>query len=158
MNGELHYLTGDCGGEGMKDDIAEKFIKVLKNSPFGMIGACQSELCTIENVKVECGEQTGTRKRRDTKVPLTVKFALKVPLLSNASVVDLNQTTQELSNDFLAALNETDLNLNISGVFLEYDTSKPPVLRVVGLVCDEGQVLRGAKCGKTFQYLSNTSS
>lgn len=142
----------------MDEVIANNFITLLKNSYFGKDGACQPGLCTIENVRVECGEQTGTRKRRDTKVPLTVKFDLNVLLPSNASVVNLNQTTQELSNDFLAALNETDLNLNISGVVLEYDTSKPPVLRVVGLVCDEGQVLRGAKCGKTLQYLSNTSS
>ncbi len=151
VNGELHYLTDDCGGEDMHEVIASNFIELLNKSRFGMAGACSHELCTIDNVRVECGEQTGTRRRRDTKVPLTVKFALKVPLPSNASEANLDQTTQELSSDLLTALNETDLDLNIDGVVIEYDTSKPPVFRVVGLVCDKGQVLRGTKCGKTHE-------
>jgi len=103
---------------------------------------------------VECGQQSGTLQRRDiadseqaSKVPLTVNFDVKVPLPSNASLVNLNQTTQQISSTILASLNETDLTL-ISGVVLEYDASKPPVVLVVGLVCDKGQVLKGTKCGK----------
>lgn len=149
VNGTLHYLTDECGGENMHEVIAGHFIQLLKNSPFGNAGVCQGQ-CTIDNVEVECGEQTVRRRRRDMKIPLTVKFAVKVPLPSNGSVVDLKQTTQQLSSEFLAALNETDLNLNISGVVLEYDSSKPPVFRVIGLVCDKGQVLRETKCGKTL--------
>ena len=151
MNGELHYLTDQCGEEGiiMNEVIAGNFITLLKASVFAE--ACQGGHCTIDNVEVECGEQTGTRRRRGiqtSKVPLTVYFDLKVPLPSNASLVDLNQTTLQISNDILAALNKTDLNLNISGIVLEYDTSKPPVFRFVRLVCDDGQVVRGTKCGK----------
>lgn len=136
--------------------IARNFI-ALYTVYLGTIGECDgNEECTIENVEVECGEQSGTLRRRDvadsqqaSKVPLTVKFAVKVPLPSNASAVDLNQTTQQISSNILASLNETDLTLNISGVVLEYDVSKPPVVRIVGLVCDKGQVLKGTKCGKT---------
>lgn len=136
--------------------IARNFI-ALYTVYLGTIGECDgNEECTIENVEVECGEQSGTLRRRDvadsqqaSKVPLTVKLAVKVPLPSNASAVDLNQTTQQISSNILASLNETDLTLNISGVVLEYDVSKPPVVRIVGLVCDKGQVLKGTKCGKT---------
>ena len=112
--------------------------------------------CTVTNVEVECGKQSGNLRRRDigdseqaSKIPLTVRFAVKVPLPNNTSVVALNQTTREISSNILASLNEADLTLNVSGVVLEYDTSKPPVVRIVGLVCDKGQVLKGTKCGKT---------
>lgn len=136
--------------------IATNFIELFRNSPWGMAGACSGQ-CTIDNVEVECGDKTGTRKRREAvdgkqslKIPLVVHFALKVPLPTNASLIDLNQTAELLSNDILISLNETDMNLNISGIVIEYDASKPPVLRLVRLVCDKGQVQRGTKCGKEF--------
>ena len=149
-----HYLADQCTGE-MYASIASNFI-ALYTLYLGTVGGCDgNEECTIENVDVECGEQSGTLRRRDiadseqaSKVPITVKFAVKVPLPSNASLVELNDTTQQISSNILASLNETDLTLNISGVVLEYDPSKPPVVRIVGLVCDKGQVLRGLKCGK----------
>ena len=139
----------------MHASIASSFI-ALYSFHLGTVGGCdESEKCTIENVDVECGQQSGTLRRRDiansqqaSKVPLTVKFDVKVPLPRNASVVDLNQTTQEISNTILASLNETDLTLNVSGVVLEYDATRPPVVRIVGLVCDKGQVLKATKCGK----------
>ena len=81
-------------------------------------------------------------------VPLTMRFALKVPLPVNASLVDLNETAELLSNDLLSTLNETDLNLNISGIVIKYDTSRAPQLRLVSLVCGKGQVQRGTHCGK----------
>ena len=149
-----HYLADQCT-EGMYASIAKNFI-ALYTLYLGTVGGCDgNEECTIENVVVECGEQSGTLRRRDiadseqaSKVPLTVNFALRVPLPRNAAVVDLNQTTQQISSAILASLHEADLTLNISGVVLEYDASKPPVVRVVGLVCDRGQVLKGTKCGK----------
>ena len=149
-----HYLADKCT-DGMHASIASNFI-TLYTLYLSTIGECDgNEECTIENVDVECGEQSGTLRRRDiadseqaSKVPLTVKFALKVPLPSNASVAGLNKTTQQISSNILASLNEKDLTLNISGVVLEYDASKPPVVRIVSLVCDKGQVLRGTKCGK----------
>ena len=152
---ELHYLAYQCTEE-MHARIAINFIALYTNY-LGTIGGCDEDVqCTIENVEVECGGQSGTLKRRDIadseqafKVPLTVQFAVKVPLPSNASVVDLNQTTQQISRDILASLNETDLTLNVSGVVLEYDSTRPPVVRILGLVCDKGQVLKGTKCGKT---------
>ena len=146
----------------MHEQIASYFM-ALYTQYLGTNGNCeQIEDCSVENVEVECGEQGGTLRRRDvsdpkktSKVPITVKFSVKVPLPSNTSQADLNQTTQQLSSGILAVLNKTDLNLNISGVVLEYDTSKPPVFRFVGLVCDKGQVLRGTKCGKTLEYICN---
>lgn len=140
----------------MHSRIAINFI-ALYTRYLGTIGGCDGDVeCTVENVEVECGRQSGTLRRRDvadgeqpSKVPLTVKFGVKVPLPSNASVADLNQTTQQISNDILASLNETDLTLTVSGIVLEYDTTRPPVVRILGLVCDKGQVLKGTKCGKT---------
>lgn len=160
MNGNLHYLVDQCGGKDMNEVIASNFIELFKNSPFGMAGGCNGQ-CTIDNVMVVCGEnQTEARRRRDaandkktSKIPLTVYFALKVPLPSNASLVDLNQTTLQISNNMLEALNQTDLNLNISGVVIEYDGTKPPVFHLIRLVCNKGQVQRGTKCGKELLCL-----
>lgn len=154
VNGDLHYLVDKCGGQSMNEVIAGNFIELFKNSLFGMAGGCNGK-CTIDNVRVECGNQTKARRRREaadgkqtSKISLAVYFALKVPLPSNASLLDLNQTSQQISNNLLEALNKTDLNLNISGVILEYDSSKPPVFRLTSLVCSEGQVQRETKCGK----------
>ena len=152
---ELHYLANQCT-EKMHASIASNFI-ALYTQYLGTVGGCDGDVeCTIENVEVECGGQSGTLRKRDipdiqqpSKVPLIMKFAVKVPLPSNASMADLNQTTQQISNDILASLNETDLTLNVSGVVLEYDATRPPVVRILGLVCDKGQVLKGTKCGKT---------
>ena len=127
----------------------------------GTLGGCHgNEDCTIENVKVECAGQGITLGRRRlvyselaSKVPLTMRFAVKIPLPSNVSLVDLNQTTQRLSSNVLTSL-KTDLSLNRSGVVLEYDASKPPLVRVVSLVCDKGQVLKGTKCGKICMAIS----
>jgi len=152
---ELHYLAKQCTEEKhafVASDFMELFTKL-----FGTIGGCDgSEKCAIENVQVECEERSVTLRRTDifgieqaSKVPVTVKFALRVPLPSNTSVVGQNQATQQISSNVLAPLNETNLTLNISGVVLEYNPSKPPVVRIVGLVCDKGQVLKGTNCGKT---------
>jgi len=149
---EYHYLSDKCTEE-IHDSIASNFI-ALYTTYLSTVGGCdENEECTIENVGVECGDPSGTLRRRDiadsqqaSKVPLTVKFALKVPLPSNASVVGLSETTQQISSNILASLNEADLTLNVSGVILEYDSSKPPVVRTVGLVCDKGQVLKGTHC------------
>ncbi|XP_044183159.1 uncharacterized protein LOC114968057 isoform X2 [Acropora millepora] len=149
---ELHYLASECTEE-MHSRIAINFI-ALYTRYLRTIGGCDGDVeCTVENVEVECGRQSGTLRRRDvadgeqpSKVPLTVKFGVKVPLPSNASVADLNQTTQQISSDILASLNETDLTLTVSGIVLEYDTTRPPVVRILGLVCDKGQVLKGTKC------------
>lgn len=152
---QLHYLADQCTA-AMHSSIASNFI-ALYTQYLGTVGGCDGDVkCTIENVEVECGGQSGNLRRRDIadseqalKVPLTVKFAVKVPLPSNTSVVGLNQTTKQISSNILASLNETDLTLNVSGVVLEYDSSIPPVVRIVGLVCDKGQVLKGTNCGKT---------
>ena len=158
MNGDLHYLVDDCGGESVNEVIAGNFITLFRNSPFGMAGGCNGK-CTIDNVRVECGNQTEARRRRKSadgkqtaKISLTVHFSLKVPLLSNASILDLNHTSQQILNNLLEALNETDLNLNVSGVIIVYDSSKPPAFRLSSLVCSEGQIQRGAMCGKKFPF------
>ena len=151
---ELHYLADQCT-EKMHAQIASNFI-ALYTMYLGTVGGCdENEKCTIENVEVQCGEHIGTLRRRDIsdskqtpKVPVTVKFALKVPLLSVAYQDDLKETIEQISSDILSAVNEADLNLNISRDVLEYDTSKPPVFRFIGLVCDKGQILRRTKCGK----------
>ncbi|KAL9960417.1 hypothetical protein ACROYT_G033872 [Oculina patagonica] len=152
VNGDLHYLAKQCSGANMNEVIASNFIELFRNSPFGMAGGCNGQ-CTIDNVRVVCGDETEARRKRDaaddkqtSKIPLTVYFTLKVPLPTNDSLNNLNQTTLQISNSMIEALNDTDLNQNISGVVMEYDTSKPPVFRFVGLLCDKGQVLRGTTC------------
>ena len=158
VNGDVHYLVDKCGGESVNEVIAGNFIDLFSNSPFGMAGGCNGK-CTIDNVRVECGNQTEARRRRKAadgkqafKIPLTVHFSLKVPLPSNAPLFDLNQTSQQISNNLLEALNETDLTLDINGVIIVYDLSKPPVFRLTSLVCSEGQVQRGTRCGKKFPF------
>ena len=142
----------------MNEVIAGNFIELFRKSLFGMAGGC-NEQCSIENVRVECGNQTVARRRREatdgkqtSKISLAVYFALKTPLPSNASLLGLNQTSQQISNNLLEALKKTDLNLNISGVVIQYDSSKPPVFRLTSLVCDKGQVQRGIRCGKRFSF------
>ena len=100
------------------------------------------------NVTVDCGEQT--RRRRDTtaSVPLTVNFALKVPLSNYSNtLLDLNETSLQISNDILAAL-EPAASLNITGVVIVADTRRPPEIHLTSFVCGDGQVLSGNKCGK----------
>lgn len=53
-------------------------------------------------------------------------FVLKVFLLVNVFLVDLNEIVELLFNDLLLILNEIDLNLNISGIVIKYD-----ILRVL---------------------------
>ena len=142
----------------MNEVIARNFIELFKNSLFGMAGGCNGQ-CSIENVRVECGNQTEARRRREaadgkqtSKISLAVYFALKTQVPSNASLLGLNQTSQQISNNLLEALKKTDLNLNISGVVIQYDSSKPPVFRLTSLVCNKGQVQRGTRCGKEFFF------
>ena len=152
---ELHYLSDKCRG-GMSDGTPSSFI-TLYTQYLGTLGGCfGNEDCTIKIVNVKCVERRITLGRKliayidqPSKVPLTVNSAVKVPLPSNASLVDLNQTTQQLSSKVLKCLKETDRTLNISGAVLEYDASKSRVLGVGRLVCDKGQVLKGTKCGKS---------
>lgn len=124
-----------------------------------MAGACDGNPdCTIGNVKVECGETTEARKRRDTnrenhsiKIPLTVSFTLKVPLPNNTNESDFNRTSLQMSNDIMSALNKEDMTLNVSGTVLVKDTSRPAEVHVKRLICNEGQVENRKTCGK--QYL-----
>lgn len=161
---EVHYIA-DKYTEVMNARTVSGF-NAHYTQYLGKLEECNgNEDCSIENVKVECGERGITLGRRriafneqTSNVPLTVKFAVKVPLPSNASLVNLNQTTQRLSSNVLTFLNEIDLNLNIGGVVLKYDASRPPVVRVGGLVCDEGQVLKGITCGKTESCISKQHS
>ena len=153
LKGELYYLVDECGDEAVSEVIASNLVQLLKNSAFGSGGACNSQ-CTIGNVEVECGE-TGTRRRRTPSVPLTMRFALKVPLPANTSLVDLNETTEQLSDTLLSTLQETDLNLNINGIVIEYDTSRAPQLRLVSFVCGKGQVQRGTYCGEKLVANAN---
>ena len=134
----------------MNEEIAGKFIALFKKLTFGNIHCMNNPaICSIENVKVECGKQT--RRRRDTRatIPLTVTFALKVPLSNSSdSSLDLNQTSLQISNDILAALEKVDMSLNVTGVVIVEDTTRPPEIRLTRLVCDEGQVQSGTICGK----------
>ena len=134
----------------MNEEIAYKFIQILKSSSEGL-RICESNptVCTIKNVKVQCGKQT--RRRRDTTatIPLTVAFELKVPLSNHSnSSLDLNQTSLQITNDILAALEKVGTSLNVTGVVIVKDATRPPEIRLTRLECDTGQVQRGTACGK----------
>lgn len=161
---ELHYLADQCSEE-LHGKIASNFI-ALYTAYLRTDNGCDSlGLCTIENVEVDCGDQTGTLRKRDlesnqlsSRIPLSVTFDLKVPLPGNTSAADLNQTTEKISGDLLIKFNRTDVNLNISGISIVFDASKPPQVRFLRLVCDSGQVLRGSKCVSCpVGYFHNTS-
>ena len=154
MNGQYHYLTGTCGGEEINEEIANKFIQLLMTTSYGQACAHDPD-CTFNaaDVRVYCGEQT--RRKRDTTgssqtatIPLTVNFTLEVPILSHRNTsLDLNETSLQISNDILSALDKADMSLNISGVVIQTDPARPPEIRLIRLVCGEGQVQSGATCG-----------
>ena len=57
---------------------------------------------------MECGDQTGTLRKRDlgsnqlsSRISLSISFDLKVPLPGNTTEADLNQTTEEISSNLL---------------------------------------------------------
>ena len=148
--GQYHYLTDKCGGDEMNEEIADNFIQIMMSFSAGWrICMNNPTVCTIENVKVQCGKQT--RRRRDTTatIPLTVTFELRVPLSNHSnSSLDLNQTSFQISNDILAGLEKVDMSLNVTGVVIVKDATRPPEIQLTRLVCDAGQVQRGTACGK----------
>ena len=148
FNGQYHYLTNNCSRDTTEEIIA-KFKALLFGSRFGQ-QICESVPDCQNNIKVDvtCGEQT--RRRRDTtaSVPLTVNFAVEVPLANYSNtLLDVNETSLQISNDILAAL-EPAASLNITGVVIVVDTTRPPEIQLASFVCGDGQVLIGTKCGK----------
>lgn len=133
----------------MNEEIASNFIELLKSTTFGWIVCKNEPACSEENVKIECGEQTRRKRDSTARIPLTVSFALRV-LLSNESNAsfDLNQTSLQISNDIITALETADMTLNVSGIVMVKDTLRPPEIHLSSIVCDEGQVQIGALCGK----------
>ena len=139
----------------MREEIARNFIELLMRSPFGQAGACRDvSQCNIQNVKVECG--VTTRRKRDTTsnqntgtIPLTVSFSLQIPLSGDLNTsVDINQTSVQISKEVLTVLSKVDMTLNVSGMVIRTDPSKPPQFQLSRLVCEEGQVQSGVMCGK----------
>jgi len=159
FNGRYHYLTNNCNKE-LTQVIVAKFMALLLRS-FWSPGICRT-IPDCQNIKVDvnCGEET--RRRRDTAalLPLSVNFALKVPLSnysSNASL-DVNETSLQISNDILTAL-EPAASLNITGVVIVVDTTRPPEIQLTSFICDDGQVLIGTKCVNCpVGYFFNSSS
>ena len=149
FNGQYHYLTDTCSKD-LTEEIVANFKSLLLGSSFGqhicqIIPGCENNV----NVDVSCGEQT--RRRRDSAAvpPLSVNFALKAPLsnYSSNTLLDQNETSLQISNDILAAL-EPAASLNITGFVLVVDTTRPPEIHLASFVCGDGQVLIGTKCGK----------
>ena len=139
----------------MREEIARNFIELLMRTPFGQAGACSDvSQCNIQNVEVECG--VTTRRKRDTTsnqntrtIPLTVSFSLQIPLSGDLNTsVDINQTSVQISKEVLTVLSKVDMTLNVSGMVIRIDPSKPPQFQLSRLVCEEGQVQSGVMCGK----------
>ena len=105
FNGWYHYLTNNCSKE-LTQEIVARFMALLRQ-PFWSPGICRTTRdCQNIKVDVKCGEET--RRRRDTAalLPLSVNFALEVPLsnYSSNTSLDVNETSLQISNDILAAL------------------------------------------------------
>ena len=153
VNGQIHYLAEECGGEESKRIVASNFITLFKQHPMGFLGGCVSnDKCTIENVRVECGsrkrlKRESLKRRRKSQLYFQVTFTIKVPLASNSSQ-DLNKTSQELSQTIASELNETQLDLDIGNKTLQVDKSVSPVITIAGFTCDKGQVKRKDRCGE----------
>ena len=148
FRGQYHYLTNNCN-ESLTDKIVDNFKDLLLKSVWGLHRCHSTPDCENVAVDVDCGEQT--RRKRDTAalLPLSVNFALKVRLsnYSSNTLLDLNETSLQISNDILAAL-EPAASLNITGVVIVVDTTRPPVIQLTSFICEDGQVLIGTKCGK----------
>lgn len=92
VEGRVQYLTDKCDGEESKKVVAKNFIALFKQHPIGLFGGCLcNDKCKIENVRVECGTRTSSRKRREifkTKKPpktyLRVEFTVTVPLTNTS--------------------------------------------------------------------------
>lgn len=153
VNGRIHYLAEECGGEESNRIVARNFITLFKKHPIGFLGGCVfNEKCTIENVRVECGSRTRQRReslktRQTSKLYFQVTFTIKIPLVTNSSQ-DLNKTSQELSQNIAADLNGTKLDLDIGNETLQVDKSVSPVITIAGFACDKGQVKRKNRCGE----------
>ncbi|XP_015762130.1 PREDICTED: sushi, von Willebrand factor type A, EGF and pentraxin domain-containing protein 1-like [Acropora digitifera] len=146
FRGQYHYLTNNCN-ESLTDKIVDNFKDLLLQSVWGLDRCHSTPDCEKVAVDVDCGEQT--RRKRDTAalLPLSVNFALKVRLsnYSGNTSLDLNETSLQISNDILAAL-EPAASLNITGVVIVVDTTRPPVIQLTSFICEDGQVLIGTKC------------
>lgn len=165
FSGRYYYLTNKCSGEQLNEEIADKFIGILKSTTSGWGQACRDypHLCMIEDVEVLCGESRVEKevigKNQTAKIPLTISFMLKIPLLSfNNASHNLNHTLQQILSNILGALVNADLTFNTSGVVFQRDPSRPLEMRLSHLICDEGQVLIGEACGKNYFSLFRTSS
>ncbi|CAH3173342.1 unnamed protein product [Porites evermanni] len=153
FSGRYYYLTNKCSGEQLNEEIADKFIGILKSTTSGWGQACRDypHLCMIEDVEVLCGESRVEKevigKNQTAKIPLTISFMLKIPLLSfNNASHNLNHTLQQILSNILGALVNADLTFNTSGVVFQRDPSRPLEMRLSHLICDEGQVLIGEAC------------
>ena len=148
FRGQYHYLTNNCN-KGPANEIVANFKFLLVRALWGLQRCRSIPDCKNIKVDVDCGEQT--RRTRDTAalLPLSVNFALKVPLsnYSSNTSIDLNETSLQISNDILAAL-EPVASLNITGVVIVVDKTRPPEIQLTSFICDDGQVLIGTKCGK----------
>ena len=151
FNGQYHYLTDNCSKD-RTEEIVANFKALLFRSSIGhhicgSIPDCQNNI----NFDVDCGEQT--RRRRDTtaSVPLTVNLALKVPLSNYSNtLLKPSKTSLQISSNPLAAL-EPAATLNITGVVIVADTTRPPETHLTSFVCGDRQVPSGTRCGKDLR-------
>ena len=151
MAGQAHYLTSSCDHTpDMLEEIRMNFIRLFYSTTFGRRVCGTDRLCRGKfKVQVKCGEQSHRKRETVAKFPLTIDFEIRVSLsYYNKTSVDFNQTFKETSGDILFSLKNGDWSLNVSGVVIETDTSRPPEVRFLRLVCNKGQVLRGTSCGK----------
>lgn len=147
----------------MKEQIARNFINLLISSSFGQAGACNGALhCKIENVRVHCGKQSRPKRnafgsKNTSTVPVTVSFSLKVALVSFSNEsFDLNKTSRQISNNVLVGLEKADMNLNVSGVTMVTDPSRPPQVLIASLICGKGQVHSIDSCGEECNSMSKS--
>ncbi|XP_072179392.1 LOW QUALITY PROTEIN: uncharacterized protein [Diadema setosum] len=143
---ELLYFTGSCGTQETRDEIAAAFLQILLNTDFSDI-CTQTDQCTVENVKVTCGDMSATKKRRRRRrrsghqsfLPDSREEAMPVPSDNmNRARRDVNiQLVIAVEWDFVTNVNQ-DPSLGNFEAVIEADTLMMKMSDVIQEEIDAG--------------------
>lgn len=94
-----YYFEGDCFDPKTLKEIKEKFIETLNSSSI-YESACSfsGDKCNVENVQVQCGRKTRTRR----SLGLVINFDIQFTLSNESSTI---QTLSQVRQRLLSSLN-----------------------------------------------------
>lgn len=134
-------MTKDCQAHDHQQ-VRKNFLGLLQNHPMGM-HTCSIRPCKIESVKVTC---YAARHKRHAET-LVLSFEIGIPLVKNATT-EITELKQELK--------KAVPYFQVTGKFLLLQKTTPVTLRVRGIKCEDGQVLKDNVCGKKDNMFSIT--